>query len=144
MLPFKYSSLIKKLTIYKVVDKRALIEAKKISKVKESVSQLIAGEMVNVEYSDNVRMILNLYLKELKSANDLCGSGYEKYLRRLMAVKRSNAMIYFKQQVNILLMKVLKNLNLEKQYNSYTSQTQFIVNLFLASYVTLIFKSTMC
>jgi hypothetical protein len=140
----KIDGAIKKLTIYKVVDKRAMYEAKKISKVKASIAEAIANEMVNVEYADNVRMILNLYLKELKNSNDLCGSGYEKYLRSLMAVKRSNAMVYFKQQVNVLLMKVLKNIKMEKQYTSYTSQTQFIINLFLASYITMIFRSTMC
>jgi hypothetical protein len=140
----KIDEAIKKLTIYKVVDKRALNEAKKLSKIKASIAELIANEMVNVEYADSVRMILNLYLKELKNANDLCGSGYERYLRSLMAVKRSNAMVYFKQQVNLLLMKVLSNLKIEKQYLSYTSQTQFIINLFLASYITMIFRSTMC
>ena len=140
----KIDEAIKKLTIYKVVDKRALNDAKKISKVKSSIAEAIANEMVNVEHADNVRMILNLYLKELKSSNELCGNSYEKYLRSLMAVKRSNAMVYFKQQVNVLLMKVLKNVKMEKQYTKYTSQTQFIINLFLASYVTMIFRSTMC
>jgi len=135
---------IKKLTVYKVVDKQALENAKKISKIKASIAESIAGEMINVEYVDNVRMILNLYLKELKDSNELCGSGYEKYLRKLMGLKRSNATVYFKQQVNVLLMRVLKNLRMEKQYGSYTSQTQFIVNVFLASYITLIFRSTMC
>ena len=140
----KIDEAIKKLTVYKIVDKKALYEAKKLSRIKTSIGELIANEMVNVEYSDNIRIILNLYLKELKSVNDLCGSGYEKYLRTLMAVKKSNAIIYFKQQVNILLMKVLKNIKLEKQYTSYTSQTQFIINLFLSAYITIIFRSTMC
>jgi len=140
----KIDETIKKLTVYKVVDKKASNQAKAISKIKSSLAENIVQEMINVEYSDNVSMILNLYLKQLKSTNQLCGSGYEKYLRSLMAVKRSNATVYFKQQVNVLLIKVLKNLKLTNQYNAYTSQTQFIVNLFLASYITLIFKSTMC
>jgi hypothetical protein len=140
----KIDEAIKKLNVYKIVDKRAIAEAKKISKIKESIGVAIANELIKNDYSDNIRMILTLYLKELKSSNDLCGSGYEKYLRKLMAVKRSNAMVYFKQQVNIMLMKVLKNLKMEDQYNRYTSQTQFIVNLFLASYITLIFRSTIC
>ena len=100
--------------------------------------------MIQVEYSDKVRMILSLYMKELRSTNQICGSGYEKYLRSLMAVKRSNAPVYFKQQVNVLLLVVLDNLKITNQYNNYTSQTQFIVNLFLASYLTLMFRSTMC
>lgn len=140
----KIDETVRKLTVYKIVDKGALETAKKISKVKSSVAESIAKEMINAEYSDNVSMILNLYLKELRESNQLCGSGYEKYLRSLMSVKRSNATVYFKQQVNVLLIKVLHNLKLTNQYNSYTSQTQFIVNLFLASYITLIFKSTMC
>ena len=140
----KVEETIKKLTVYKLVDKRALQEAKKISKIKVSLDELISSEMINVEYSDNIRMILNLYMKQLKTTNEICGSGYEIYLRSLIAVKRSNATVYFKQQVNVLLIKVLGNLNLSDQYNHYTSQTQFIVNLFLASYLTLLFRSTMC
>lgn len=140
----KVDETIKKLTIYKIVDRKALLEAKKISKVKTSIAELIAAEMIQVEYSDKVRMILSLYMKELRSTNQICGSGYEKYLRSLMAVKRSNAPVYFKQQVNVLLLVVLDNLKITNQYNNYTSQTQFIVNLFLASYLTLMFRSTMC
>ena len=83
-------------------------------------------------------------MKGLTSTNQICGSGYEKYLRKLMEVKRSNAPVYFKQQVNLLLMNVLENLKLMDQYNSYTRQTQFIINLFLALYITLILRSTMC
>jgi len=140
----KVEETIKKLSVYKIVDRKALDKAKEISKIKASIGELIASEMVQVEYSDNIRMILNLYMKQLTSVNQICGSGYEKYLRRFMAVKRSNAPVYFKQQVNILLIKVLDNLKIRDQYNNYTSQTQFIVNLFLAVYLTLIFRNTMC
>ena len=140
----KVDETIKKLTIYKIVDRESIDRAKKISKVKASIAELIAQEMVNPEYSDRMRMMLSLYMKGLTSTNQICGSGYEKYLRKLMEVKRSNAPVYFKQQVNLLLMNVLENLKLTDQYNSYTRQTQFIINLFLALYITLILRSTMC
>jgi len=140
----KVDEFIKRLTIYKMVDKSSLYGAAKISKIKTSVAESMVNEITKIEYSDRIRLILHLFLKELKYADQLCGNDYNKYLRNLMSVKRSKITVYFKQQIHVLLMDLLSKLKLMDQYNNYTLQTQFIVHLFLALYITSMFKNTMC
>ena len=134
----------KKITIYKVVDKKALEDAKRISKAKTSIATLIANEVANDKYSNNIKTLLQLYVKGLPSVNKICGNEYYKHVKDLMAIKRTTAQIYFKAQVNILLKEILQSLKLINIYQSYTSQTQFIINSFLAFYITSIFRNTLC
>jgi len=136
--------VVKKFVVYKTIDKKALEEAKKLSKVKTSFSVVISNGLRNDKYADNIRMILKLYIKGIDNVSMLCGKNYEKYVRRLMAVKRTRSQIYFKQQINTLLIQVLKDSNNKKLYDSYTNQTQFIINSFLAYYITATMKNTIC
>jgi len=140
----KVDEMMKRLTIYKMIDKPALYRASKLSKIKTTVAESMVNEITKIEYADRIRMILHLFLKQLKHANQLCGNDYEKYLRSLMSVKRSKVTVHFKQQINVLLMDLLNKLKLMDQYQNYTLQTQFIVNLFLALYITSMFKNMMC
>lgn len=134
----------KKITTYKVVDRKALNDAKNISKVKTSIATLIANELINDQYFNNIKILLQLYIKELTSVKMICGNEYYTYVKKLMAIKRTTAQLYFKAQVNILLMDILQNLKLKNSYNKYTSQTQFIINSFLAFYITSIFRNNLC
>jgi hypothetical protein len=61
-----------------------------------------------------------------------------------MAVKRTRATVYFKQQVNILLIRILEDAGHKNVYDSYTSQTQFIINTFLAYYLTIVLRNNLC
>lgn len=93
---------------------------------------------------DNLRTTYRLYLKELDNASSLCGKNYNTFVRKLMSIKRTRMKIYFKQQINLLLMDILKEIGYNKKYNQLTSQTQFLVNLFLAYYLTMVLKNTVC
>jgi hypothetical protein len=136
--------VVKKFVVYKTIDRKALEDAKKFSKVKTSFAVVISNALRDKKYADDIRMILKLYIKGIDNTNLLCGKGYEAYVKRLMAVKRTRSQIYFKQQINILLEKVLKDTKNKKIYDSYTSQTQFIINSFLAYYITSTFKNSVC
>ncbi len=52
--------------------------------------------------------------------------------------------IYFKQQVNVFLMKILDEIDYRSKYDKLTSQTQFLINLYLAYYLTMVLKNTVC
>lgn len=134
----------KKITIYRFVDKKAFEDAKQVSKAKTSISTLICNEVANEKYFDQVKLLLQLFIKGLTDVKMVCGNEYYDYIRKLMALKRTTAQIYFKAQVNILLQEILKNLKLLEGYRKYTSQTQFIINSFLAFYITSIFRNTIC
>ena len=104
----------KKMTIYKIIDHKALDEAKKLTKVKMGVATEISKKLVDSKYSDNIRIILKLFVKDLTNVKDLCGPEYYKYVKKLMGVKRNTSKIYYKQQVNELLQLILKEMNYTK------------------------------
>ncbi|MHA1874198.1 MAG: hypothetical protein ACTSVB_08790 [Candidatus Heimdallarchaeaceae archaeon] len=135
---------VRKLTVYKTIDDRAMREAKQITKIKTVIADLITRQLKDIKYADEIRLILQMFVKDTTDASMFCGKNYYAYVRKLMAVKRTRARIYFKQQINILLMKVLKDIGYTKTFNSYTTQTQFIIHSYLAYYLTLCMRNIIC
>ena len=136
--------IVKKFVIYKVIDSKAAEEAKKLSKIKTSIATIIIQKLVNEKYADNIRMVLQLFIKEIPDVKSMCGDKFYPYVKKLMAVKRTRATVYFKQQVNILLIKALEEAGHKEAYDSYTTQTQFIINTFLAYYLTIVLRNNLC
>jgi len=134
----------KKITIYKYVDRKAQEDARKLVKISSSLATQIVGKLNNTKYSDNIRLILKLFIKDLKKTDALCGKEYYTYVRQLMSLKRTRMTIYFKQQVNLLLLQLIDEFGYTKQYYSVTSQTQFLINLYLAYYLTIILRNSVC
>lgn len=134
----------RKITTYKVVDRKALDDAKNVSKVKTSIAILIANEVTNEKYFNNIKILLQLYVKGLTNVKMICGDEYYTHVKKLMELKRTSAQLYFKGQVNVLLIEILKSLKLTNTYKSYTSQTQFIINSFLAFYITSFLRNNLC
>jgi len=136
--------ITKKIISYKVIDRAAFDEAKKISKVKTSIATVIANGLMKEKHYNNIKIALQLFVKEAKTVDMVCGDAFYKYVKRLMAVKRTVAQLYFKAQINILLIEVLKDAGQLKTYEKYTSQTQFIINSFLAFYLTIMVRRSVC
>jgi len=89
-------------------------------------------------------LILKLFIKDVTNKSMFCGSKYFDYVKKLMAVKRTRSRIYFKQQINILLLNIMKNIGYLQTFNSYTSQTQYIIHSYLAFYITMCMRNTTC
>lgn len=138
------NDMIKKLTVYKQIDKKAMMDAKTLTKINTSRATLLTASLGDTKFSDNVKIILELFLKDLKDVNNICGKGYTKYLQKLMSVKRTNSNIYFKQQVDVLLVKLLNEAKIRDEYEKQTSQTQYLNKLFLAYYISMVLKNTIC
>lgn len=136
--------ITKKITVYRYTDIKSQEAARQIAKVNASLATQIISKLNNTKYSDNLRIIYRLYVKDIPDAKSLCGSNYEAYVRKLMSIKRSNMKIYFKQQINVLLIHLLDELDYKDKYSKLTSQTQYLINLFLAYYLTLILKNSVC
>jgi len=134
----------KKITVYRFSDRKSQEEARKISKINASIANQIISKLNNTKYSDNIRLILKLYIKSLTDAKQLCGKPYEIYVRQLMSIKRTRQKIYFKQQINILLLELIKEFKYKDKYQKLTTQTQFLINLFLAYYLTMLIRNTVC
>lgn len=144
----KYIRLIdditKKITVYRFADRKAQEDARSFSKINSSLATQIISKLNDPKNSDLIRTILKLYFKDLTDVKQICGKDYETHVRQLMSLKRTKSKIYFKQQINILLLSLLKDFDYIQKYQSLTSQTQFLINLFLAYYMTMLVKHTVC
>jgi len=136
--------ITKKIVVYRFTDSRAQEAARNLAKINSSLATQIVSKLNNIKYSDNLRTIFRLFLKELKDSQSLCGKKYESYVRHLMSIKRTKMKIYFKQQVNVLLMNILDEIGYKLKYDKLTSQTQFLINLYLAYYLTMVLRNTVC
>jgi len=137
-------STVKNLTIYRTVDRKAMQDAILITKIKPVIADLITKELNNMKYADEIRLILQLFIKDVTDKSMFCGKKYFDYVKKLMAVKRTRSRIYFKQQINILLLNIMKNIGYLQTFNSYTSQTQYIIHSYLAFYLTMCMRNTTC
>ncbi len=135
---------VKKITMYKTIDRKALDESKRLTKIKVSIADVIVKNLRDLKYSDNIKRILQLFVKDMSTTAEFCGKDYYKYVKRLMSVKRTRSKVYFKQQVNVLTRRILKENNMLDAYNSYTPQTQFIINSFLGFYLTMTMRNIVC
>lgn len=137
-------SAVKKITVYKTIDNKAFNDAVTLTKSKIDICKLIVNELKDIKYSDNIRLILQLFIKEITNKSMLCGRSYQDYIKKLMTLKRTKSKIYFKQQINILLLNVLKNIDFLKTFNSYSIQVQYAINIFLSLYLTMTMRNMVC
>jgi hypothetical protein len=136
--------ITKDITMYKSIDQKVFEEARALTKIKTSIATIIASNVSNEKHINNIRILLQLYIKEIPDVTSLCGKEFYSVVKRLMAVKRTIAQLYFKAQINILLIDILKDSQFLKVYQTYTPQTQFIINSFLAFYITLLVRRKAC
>ena len=136
--------VVKKITMYKEIDRKALDDARQITKIKESLATMIVHEMSDLKYSNNIKMILELFTKDLKDVNSICSKEFYQYVKSLMSVKKTKQSVFFKQQVTELLVKIIEALNYMPKFKSLSPQTQFFIASFIAFYITIVFRNFTC
>jgi hypothetical protein len=137
-------TITKSITVYREIDEKALAEAKSTAKIRESISRQIVEELTNVKYQENVKLILDLFIRDIKAASTMCGKDFFPYVRSLMAVKKTNKPIYFKQQIYELLVKILKSIKALDTFLGQTPQTKSLHGSFLAFYIAMFLKNKIC
>lgn len=133
-----------KITIYKETDQEALTQARTLTRINTSYATIIVKELQKPELKPNIKFIIELYLRDMRSINELCGKDSLAYIKKLMSIKRTTKEVYFKQEINDLLQKIISHTPLQAKYQKLTSQTQFQINSFLAFYLTLYTKNLVC
>lgn len=136
--------VVQHMTVYKQIDKKALEMAKTITKVDNIFSHDLIKELSQIKYTNNVKLILELYVKQITTYNQICGNGFFDNVKALMSIKKTNKPIYFKQQIISLTASMLISLNLLDKFNSLTQQTKFNIYLFIAYYVSGYFRNVIC
>lgn len=130
--------------IYKNINQIAINDAKKITRINESLANNIAKDLVNIQYIDDIKLIIELFLKDLTSIDQICGPGFLQYVKNLMSIKRTSKIIYFKQEVIDLTEKVIDNIDYREKYDSLTKQTRFLIACFIAYYLAIVTRHLVC
>jgi len=136
--------ITKSICIYREVDEKALAQAKIYTKVRESLAKQIIVELGNVKYQESIRTVIDLFVRDIKSLSSLCGKDFFAYVKSLMAVKKTNKPIYFKQQVNELLVEILKSIKVYQTFLQLTPQSKSLVSSFLALYIAMFLRNKKC
>jgi hypothetical protein len=138
------NDVVKSITVYKVIDAKAINDARTLTKVRASLATSMSKSLTDIKHVDNIRLVLELFVKELSQVGHLCGDQFYKNVRTLMSVKRTKARVYFKQQNNLLVQTIIKDIEFDKEYNKLTKQTQSLINLYLAYYLTINMRNSIC
>jgi hypothetical protein len=133
-----------KITIYKETDYKAIEQARNLTRINSSYASIIVKELQKSELNSDVKFIIELYLKDIKSVNEICGKDSLSYIKKLMSIKRTTKEVYFKQKISDLLQKIIKETSLKSKYQKLTPQTQFQINSFLAYYLAIYTKNLVC
>jgi len=133
-----------KICVYKEIDHKAFDQARSLTRVNVSLATVIVKELQNTNMSNDIKFIIELFLKDVKSVDEICGKDFIPYVKKLMSLKRTSKTVYFKQEINNLLVKIIKNTKFEDKYNKLTNQTQFQFNSFLAFYITFYTRNLVC
>lgn len=133
-----------KICVYKEIDYKAFEQARSLTKVNIAFTTIIIKELQNTDLTNDIKFIIELFFKNVKSVNDVCGKNFFAYVKKLMSIKRTSKEVYFKNEVNKLLLKVIKGTKIESKFKTLTSQTQFQFNSFLAFYLTMYTRNLIC
>jgi hypothetical protein len=133
-----------KICVYKEVDHKALEQARSLTKVNVAFTAIITNELQKPELVNDIKFIIELFFKDVRDIKDICGKNFISYVRKLMSIKRTSKEVYFKNEINKLLLKIIKHTKIESRYKSLTNQTQFQFNSFLAFYLTMYTRNLIC
>lgn len=135
---------VKNIVVYKQIDKKALEDAKRITGININLANSIVETIGNTKYSDNIKLIYELFIKDLHDIKQLCGSDFYSFVQNLMAIKRTSKPIYFKQQVSEFLNIILIDSGYSEKFKNLTAQTKFAASSFLAYYLTIYLRNLIC
>lgn len=134
----------KKVCVYKEIDYKALDHARSLTKINSSLAILMVKELHKMDFLNDVKFIIDLFLKDVKSVKEICDKNFFDYLRRLIGIRRTTKVVSFKKEINILTLKILKNIKYMEKYSQLTKQTQFQINTFIAFYITIYTRNVIC
>jgi len=133
---------LKSMYVYKNYDRKAIEEAKTISRVKNNLAEGIITIIHNKSSQDNVKIILTSFLKEILDTSSLCGPNFFKIVKKFMMVRNYKDSFLFRN-----LIVVFTNSMFESIYSTSgkTSQRDKIsLELFVALYITISFRNLFC
>ena len=132
--------------VYKTVNNDLLQMAREMTKgIESSVCTLLYSKLRDMKYTENVKIILKTFLDNVTDISTFCDvEKLKKLIRNLLSIRKESRTIYFKQQIGILLMNLLEDLKMKKDYENFRDDKKYIYNFFLASLITLHVSKYLC
>jgi len=138
------TEIARRITIYGEINPQNLETAQKLTKISGTFAADIAKQVSIPEHKEDVKLIIELFLRELRSVKQICGRDFFGMVTSLLSIKRTTRQVYFKKEVTSLLLKVLRQSKQEKKFLGLTRQTQFSAITFLSLYIMLFARQTLC
>jgi len=133
-----------RITIYGEIKTKNMEIAQKLTKISGTFAVDIVKQVSNPEHKEDVKLSVELFLRELGNVRQICGKEYFTLVSNLLAIKRTIKKVYFKKQISDLLINVVRAKHQEKKFRGLTRQTQFSAITFLALYVTSFARDMLC
>ncbi len=134
----------KKICVYKSIDNKAFQDAKKLTKIGDKLASLIINELHSTLYIEDVKTTVELFLEGITNIKKICNVDFFKYLHGLIVSKKRDNSLSMKKQIIILVVKIMKKLNKFEMFDNFSSQTKLLTYLFLAYYISLSIRNSIC
>ncbi len=133
---------IKSMFVYKNYDRKAVDQAKKDSRVKNNLAEMVLPLIHNRSSEENVKIILTSFMKNMLDSKSLCGPALITITKKLMLKRDLKSMFLFK---NLILNYTTSLLDLLKpNINHITTRDETSLRLFVALYITISFRNLFC
>jgi hypothetical protein len=138
------SEISSRITVYGEINPSNLGIAQKLTRISGVFANEIVKQVSIPEHKEDVKLVIELFLRELKNVKQICGKEFFGLVTSLLSIKRTSKQVYFKKEVTSLLLKVLRQNKQEKKFLGLTRQTQFGTITFLSLYIMLFARQTLC
>jgi hypothetical protein len=133
---------LKSMFVYKNHDRKAVDEAKKISRVKNNLAEMVIPLIHGRPSEENVKIILTSFMKNILDTNSLCGPNFNKIVKKLIGVRNYKDTFVFR---NLIVSFTNSLLDLLKPNTDHiTTRDINSLSLFIALYLTISFRNLFC
>ena len=133
---------IKSMFVYKNYDKNAVVEAKRLSRVKSNLAESIIPAIHDKSSEENIKIILTSFLKEVLDTRGLCGPRFFTIVRKLIMVRNYKDTFVFRNLVVGFTKTVFEQSNPPIRQLTVRNERDLVA--FVAFYITISFRNLFC
>jgi hypothetical protein len=135
---------LKSMFVYKNYDKKSIDEAKRASRVKPNLAEMIITMIHDRSSEENVKIILTSFLKNILDSKSLCGPDFFKIVKSRMLKRDLKRDPYVFKNLVIGFTNSMLDSSDRSIISPVSSRDQKPLELFVAFYITLRFRNLFC
>ncbi len=133
---------IKSMFVYKNYDKKAVMEAKRVSRVKPNLAESIIPAIHDKSSEENIKIILTSFLKEMLDVRSLCSPKFFTIVRKLLMVRNYKDTFLFRNLVIKFTNEVYESTSPPTRQIRTRDERDLVA--FVAFYITISFRNLFC